>query len=136
VDQSLRRPGDPDLRGAALILHLTSRAEWLAAQQTGEYRSPGLESEGFIHCSTEQQIVQVANSFYAGRYGLVLLEIDSSRLKPELRWEPPAHPTSQADLPPTEELFPHIYGAINIDAVIRVIEFEPDSDGKFSLPVM
>ncbi len=78
----------------------------------------------------------VANSFYAGKHGLVLLVIDPLRLRPDLRWEPPAHPNPQADLPPTEELFPHIYGAINIDAVISVIKFEPNPDGKFSLPVM
>lgn len=135
MDQGLRRPGDPDLRGAALILHLTSRTDWLAAQQTGEYRAPSLESEGFIHCSTEQQIVRVANSFYAGRHGLVLLEIDPARLKPELRWEPPAHPNPQADLPPSDEFFPHIYGPLNNDAVIRSMDFEPNSDGHFSLPV-
>jgi uncharacterized protein (DUF952 family) len=119
-----------------MILHLTSRTEWLAAQKTGDYPAPSLESEGFIHCSTEKQIVNVANSFYAGKHGLVLLVIDPSRLKPELRWEPPAHPNPQADIPPTDELFPHIYGPINIDAVIKVIEFEPDHDGKFALPII
>ena len=119
-----------------MILHLTSRNEWLAAQQTGEYRSPSLESEGFIHCSTEKQIVPVANSFYAGQHGLVLLVIEPSRLKPELRWEPPAHPNLQADLPPSDELFPHIYGPINIDAVTEVLGFEPNFDGKFSPPIM
>jgi uncharacterized protein (DUF952 family) len=111
---------------------LTSRADWLAAQQTGEYRAPSLESEGFIHCSTEQQIVRVANSFYARQHGLVLLVIDPSQLKAELRWEPPAHPNPQADLPPTNELFPHIYGPINIEAVTKVLDFEPDVDGNFS----
>jgi uncharacterized protein (DUF952 family) len=115
---------------------LTSRKEWLSAQQAGEYRAPSLESEGFIHCSTEQQIVSVANSFYAGQHGLVLLEIDPSRLQPELRWEPPAHPNPQADLPPKDELFPHIYGPLNIDAVVRVIEFEPTPNGNFSLPAI
>ena len=80
--------------------------------------------------------MSVANSFYAGQHGLVLLKIDPARLKPELRWEPPAHPHPQADLPPTDDLFPHIYGPLNIDAVIRVIEYEPDSDGYFPLPVL
>jgi uncharacterized protein (DUF952 family) len=115
---------------------LTSREEWLAAQQTGEYRAPSLESEGFIHCSTEKQIVRVANSFYAGQHGLVLLVIDPSQLQAELRWEPPAHPSPQADLPPTNELFPHIYGPINIEAVTKVLDFEPDVDGNFSPPEM
>jgi uncharacterized protein (DUF952 family) len=115
---------------------LTSRADWLAAQQTGEYRSPSLESEGFIHCSTEQQIVSVANSFYTGKHGLVLLDIDPEKLRSDLRWEPPAHPASQTELPPSNALFPHIYGPLNIDAVKKVIDFEPNSDGLFSLPVL
>jgi uncharacterized protein (DUF952 family) len=117
-----------------LILHLTSRAEWLAAQSAGEYRAPSLESEGFIHCSTEKQIVSVANSFYAGQHGLVLLEVDPSQLHPKLRWERPAHPNQQADLPHSEELFPHIYGPLNLEAVIKVQEFEPKPDGKFPQP--
>jgi uncharacterized protein (DUF952 family) len=118
-----------------LILHLTSRDEWLAAQNTGEYRAPSLQTEGFIHCSTEKQIVRVADSFYTGRPGLVLLVIDPLRLRPELRWEPPAHPAPQADLPPSDDLFPHLYGPLNLEAVIKVLEFEPNPDGKFSRPL-
>jgi uncharacterized protein (DUF952 family) len=106
----------------------------LAAQQAGEYLTPSLKMDGFIHCSTEHQIVRVADSFYAGRHGLVLLEIDPARLKPKLRWEPPAHPNPQADLPPSDELFPHLYGPLNLEAVVRVVDFEPDSDGRFTLP--
>jgi uncharacterized protein (DUF952 family) len=115
-------------------MHLTSRTEWLAAQQAGEYLAPSLQTEGFIHCSTEHQIVRVADSFYAGKHGLVLLVIDPSRLRPELRWEPPSHPTPQADLPPSDEHFPHLYGPLNLEAVVRVVDFEPNPDGRFSLP--
>jgi uncharacterized protein (DUF952 family) len=108
----------------------------LAAQKSGEYRAHSLQNEGFIHCSTPQQIVQVADSFYSGRHGLVLLVIDPQRLRPDLRWEPPAHPNPQADLPPSEELFPHLYGPLNLDAVVKVLDFEPKADGKFSLPTL
>jgi len=117
-----------------LILHLTSRDEWLSALKAGEYRTPSLLTDGFIHCSTEKQIVQVADSFYAGRHGLVLLVIDPSRLRPELHWEPPAHPTPQTDLPLSDDLFPHIYGPLNIEAVLNVLSFEPKPDGKFPPP--
>ena len=108
----------------------------MAAQKSGEYRALSLQNEGFIHCSTAQQIVQVADSFYGGRHGLVLLVIDPQRLRPDLRWEPPAHPNPQADLPPSEELFPHLYGPLNLDAVVKVLDFEPKADGKFSLPTL
>jgi len=131
VEESVRQPADPDLRGAALILHLTPRSEWTAGQKAGEYRAASLTQDGFIHCSTPRQITRVADSFYRGQHGLVLLVIDPERLRPELRWEPPVHPGPQPDLPPGEELFPHLYGPLNLDAVVRVLEFEPDPDGKF-----
>ena len=109
-----------------LILHATSRAAWLTAQKSGLYAADSLTGQGFIHCSKVEQILRVANSFYSGQYGLVILVIDPARLIAEVRWEP------GADL--TTELFPHIYGPINLDAVTDVVDFEPGPDGKFSLP--
>jgi uncharacterized protein (DUF952 family) len=85
-----------------------------------------LAGPGFIHCSKAGQILRVANLVFAGQHGLVLLEIDPGRLTSLLRWEP------GADL--ATELFPHIYGPINLDAVLHVIDFEPGPDGKFHLP--
>lgn len=114
-----------------MILHITSRAEWADAQVRGEYLAPSLQSEGFIHCSTERQVLHVAAAFYRGRTDLVLLVIDESRLTPELKWEPPAGPPapgiSEADL------FPHVFGPVNLAAVSAVIDFLPNPDGTFSL---
>ena len=115
-----------------MILHITSRKEWLAAQQSGAYRAPSLEKEGFIHCSTDKQILSVANAFYRGQKGLVLLVIDEARLRPEVRWEAPAG--MPADGISRSDRFPHIYGPLNTDAVISVLDFEPDSAGTFVLP--
>jgi uncharacterized protein (DUF952 family) len=108
------------------ILHVTTRASWSAAQAQGQYSADSLAGQGFIHCSRISQILRVANVFYAGQPGLVLLVIDPERLASALRWDP------GTDLP--TELFPHIYGSINLDAVRRVIDFEPALDGKFHLP--
>ena len=72
------------------------------------------------------QILRVADSFYAGQHGLVLLVIDPRRLTSELRWEP------GTDLP--TDLFPHLYGPLNLQAVLKVLDFEPAADGKFHLP--
>ena len=77
------------------IIHLTSRHAWQAAQQNGNYRAASLDSEGFIHCSTADQIVRVANAFYAGQHGLVLLLVEPQALTAELKWEPPAGPWRQ-----------------------------------------
>ncbi len=114
------------------ILHLTSKAAWLAAAEEGLYAPESLSAEGFIHCSTGSQIESVANTFYRGQQGLVLLVIDPSGLTAEIKWEPPAEPE------PTHaregELFPHLYGPLNAEAVVKVLPFEPDTDGLFSLP--
>jgi len=109
-----------------MILHATTRAAWSEAQKNGAYSADSLASQGFIHCSKVSQMLRVANTFYAGQKGLVLLEIDPARLTSVLRWEP------GTDLP--TDLFPHIYGPLNLEAVIQVFDFEPDAAGKFQLP--
>ncbi len=118
------------------ILHLASNNDWLAAVEIGAYRADSLSTEGFIHCSKLAQVVDVANRFYRGQCGLVLLLIDPSKLESELKWEPPAHPNGERAAAVSDELFPHIYGLINLDAVVRVIAFEPDASGNFNLPEM
>jgi uncharacterized protein (DUF952 family) len=102
------------------ILHITTRPDWQAALEAGSYRADSLDSEGFIHCSTSEQIAATANRFYAGQSDLLLLHIDPELLAAELRWEP-------AD----GQDFPHIYGLINLDAVVGVESFGPDGDGVF-----
>lgn len=106
------------------ILHITERSRWQHAQQIGEYCADSLDTEGFIHCSTSEQIIWVANQFYRGQTHLVLLKIDPKKLSSELRY----------DLIETGDRFPHVYGSINIDAVVQVIDFEPKTNGDFELP--
>jgi uncharacterized protein (DUF952 family) len=114
------------------ILHITSRPEWQSAEKRGVFAASSLMSEGFIHCSTPQQVVQVANALYRGQSGLVLLVVDETRLKPEVRWEAPAGAPAQGVS--DADLFPHIYGPVNVDAVVSVLDFNPDPAGTFSLP--
>ena len=118
-----------------MILHITSRTEWSNAQTRDEYIAPSLQTEGFIHCSTGQQVLHVANAFYRGKTDLVLLVINETKLKPELKWEapsgPPAPGISESDS------FPHIFGPINLDAVASVVNFRADpASGTFSLPTL
>lgn len=120
-----------------MILHLTPKAAWQTAQLVGEYRTGSLDAQGFIHCSTADQILSVANRFYQGAPELVLLWIDPSRVRAEVRWEAPVEPGSDLEAPqenmPEENasLFPHIYGPLNLDAVMEVFDFPPDADGVF-----
>ncbi|WP_427161815.1 DUF952 domain-containing protein [Aliinostoc sp. HNIBRCY26] len=105
------------------ILHITKRERWEGAKNIGTYSDDSLNTEGFIHCSHTQQIIQVANKFFHHQQGLVILLINSSQVKSEIRYE-------EAD----GEIFPHIYGELNLDAVYQVIDFEPEADGLFRLP--
>lgn len=116
-----------------MIYHITSREAWDAAQEHGQYVASSLISEGFIHASTSTQVLPAAEKFYKGQAGLVLLVIDSTRLSSRLKWEPPFDGAPPPGAPPAD-LFPHIYGPINLEAIVQVLDFEPGADGKFILP--
>ena len=102
------------------IVHICQKADWQAALEQGVYQAASLVDVGFIHCSGPDQVVAVANRFYTGCADLVLLWIDPARLQADLRWE-------AAD----EDLFPHIYGKLNLDAVQAIADFPADLDGHF-----
>ncbi len=106
------------------ILHITSGDAWTRAGVEGAYRGDTLATEGFIHCSTPRQAIRVANARFRGVNGLVLLRIDPDTVEPEIRYE-----EGEPD-----ELYPHIYGPLNLAAVLEVHTFEPQADGSFILP--
>jgi uncharacterized protein (DUF952 family) len=107
-----------------VILHIVARGEWERARREGVYRPASLAREGFIHCSAPAQVVRVANASFRGTKGLVLLCIDPAAVRAEIRREGPA----------PDALFPHIYGPLNLDAVVRVLDFRAEPDGSFRLP--
>lgn len=107
------------------IFHITRREDWDRAKRSGSYEPPSLASEGFIHCSTSDQVVRTANRLFRGQMGLVLLEIDTDRVGAEIKYE---------NCEGGEENFPHIYGALIPESVVRVMAFEPDEDGDFAMP--
>ncbi len=104
----------------SLIVHICPDDDWRAALERGEYRPGTLEMEGFIHCSRPDQVLAVANDFYSGIPDLVTLWIDARLLDSELRWE-------AVD----SDEFPHIHGALNLEAVLSVAELKPDQDGVY-----
>ena len=113
-----------------MILHILKRREWNDASAKGTYTPPSLRSEGFIHCSTASQAVATANIYFAGQPDLVILCIDESRLISPLKYEVPA---VEGDVRP-DTLFPHIYGPLNLDAIVSVHDFPCDAQGLFELP--
>jgi uncharacterized protein (DUF952 family) len=118
----------------ALIYHITTRNAALTARQTGEYRTESLAEAGFIHLSQRHQVLGVANAFYTGQKDLAILVVDPSRLKADLKYEPPVHPSTSDSAPSAENLFPHLYGPLNFDAVVNVVDLLANADGKFEMP--
>ncbi len=107
----------------AIIYHISHPAASAEAQAQGSYTADSLASEGFIHCSTPAQIVDTANRYYPGQRGLLLRAIDSPRVTAEVRYE---------NTTGGRELYPHIYGPLNLDAVTAALPFEPGPDGRFT----
>ena len=107
-----------------MILHITTRSEWETAVNT-PYTTPSLQSEGFIHCSTPAQVLYPANQMFQGQTDLILLCIEPELVTANIVYE---------DCYESSQKFPHIYGALNRNAVTQVVEFPPNPDGTFSLP--
>ncbi|MBI1277336.1 MAG: DUF952 domain-containing protein [Anaerolineaceae bacterium] len=118
----------------AIILHITHQHDWQSALESGAYQTPTLQKDGFIHCSTVAQVLRVANAFYRGQTDLVLLVIDTDKLVAPVKFEAPINPQTGQSEPEVKDLFPHIYGTINLDAVTEVLAFPPNADGTFILP--
>lgn len=110
------------------IFHIATREDWDAAQTRGSYAPASLGAEGFVHCSTATQVESTANAFYRGRSDLLLLSLDDERLTSELRYEAPTPVVHEGG----GELFPHLYGALNLDAVTAVEPMTPGTDGGFA----
>jgi uncharacterized protein (DUF952 family) len=107
------------------IYHIASAAGATQATASGEYAPEAFAREGFIHCSYPAQVCAVANRLFAGRDDLVLLEIDPSVLTCRVVDE---------NLEGGTELFPHIYGRLPMEAVVRIHKFLRGGDGRFELP--
>jgi uncharacterized protein (DUF952 family) len=106
-----------------MIFHITPQSSWKRAQQEGVYYSETFETEGFMHCSTPRQIDRVASVFFKGQQDLVILCIDPSKVQAEIRYESAAG-----------DNYPHIYGALNLEAVCEVLDLASKADGSFDIP--
>ena len=116
--------------GRRVIFHILRKHEWQQALERGCYEPVSLRTEGFVHCSTREQTLVTASRYFRGQTDLMLLYIDPSRLRAELRLEHPSNPQDER----AGELFPHVYGPINLDAVRRSEDFPYDSAGDFLWP--
>ena len=109
------------------IYHLALASDWDRDQPHGYSTSTlgrSLDDEGFIHCSFRDQVQQIADMVYRGRDDVVLLEIDPARLVATVRVE---------SLGEGDPSFPHIYGPVNRDAVVRVTPLRILDDGRLDV---
>jgi uncharacterized protein (DUF952 family) len=102
-----------------MIYHMCRADEWAAAVASGSYRGSSQDlTDGFIHFSTKDQIVESARRHRAGQAGLLLVAVEAARLGVRVKWEP-----SRGG-----DLFPHLYGALDPaeSASARPLPLGPD----------
>jgi uncharacterized protein (DUF952 family) len=107
-----------------LILHITTRSAWELARSVGRYEPPSLAVDGFIHFSDVEQVVAVANATFSGARDLLLLCVAVDRVAAPVKYE-----SSDA----RGGSFPHLHGALNLDAVVAVVPFVEEDEG-FAVP--
>lgn len=106
------------------IFHIAIHDDIVRMKQCGHYRCQSLDTEGFIHCCYRQQLAGVVQRYYHGIDNLTLLEIDSDKLQHELICENTAGGS---------ELFPHVYGPINTEAICDSVDFNLNSSARTAL---
>jgi len=107
-----------------LLYRIEPRSSWTEALSSKVFNGE-LETDGFIHLSTLEQVLRVADALYAGQTDLLLLELDTLELTFRLEFE---------DLYEAGELFPHLYGPLPASAVTRALELHWNGIG-FVLPL-
>lgn len=99
--------------------------DWTRAEAAGRYDgSADDRRDGFLHFSTAAQVAESAARHRAGEPDLKMVQVDSARLGPALRWEP-----SRGGA-----LFPHLYGPLPLDAVVAVFDLPLGPDGRHIFP--
>lgn len=95
-----------------IIYHVTTADKWKEAKTQGFYEHLSIKDEGFIHCSQEHQVAGVLERYFTGQTDLVKLVVDTDKLTSRFvfDWSPS-----------TQDTFPHVYGPINVEAVVDVI---------------
>lgn len=109
------------------IYKICSASAWREAERQGVYRGSADDlRDGFIHFSTAAQVPETARKHFLGQTALFLVEVDEATLGKALRWE-----RSRND-----ELFPHLYGELDLGAVIAVHQMQARADGSHEIPAL
>ena len=107
------------------IYKICPASAWREAERQGVYRGSADDArDGFIHFSAASQVGETAKKHFFGQTGLFLIEVDADALGDALRWEPSRN----------DELFPHLYGELDLGAVMGVLSMRARSDGYHDIP--
>ena len=101
------------------IVHLCFAGEWKSAQESGYLRAASLQTEGFVHCSAPEQVAATAGRYFPNAPDLVALQIDTELLENQVKQEVAAN----------GEVYPHVYGPINVSSVVDVVVWPPEIGG-------
>lgn len=108
----------------ARIFHLITEEDWESARDSHEWRPGSLADEGFIHCSKdEEQAMRVVARLYSGHTDMLALEVDTEKLNCPVISEPSR----------SGEIYPHIYGPLEIGAVVKIWRVKADVQGAYAL---
>lgn len=108
-----------------VVYKICSAPLWRAAERAGVFRGSEVDlRDGFIHFSSAAQVVETASKHFAGQSDLLLMHIDAGKLGDRLKWEP-----SRAGA-----LFPHLYGDLDVAAIMRVDPLPLGPDGQHVFP--
>ena len=117
--------GQAGARVPTTIYKICSAELWQEAEQAGLFRGAPLDArDGFIHFSTAPQVAETAARHFAGATGQVLVAVDVATLGERLKWE-----TSRGG-----DLFPHLYGALSLEAVLWAVPLPLGPDGRHVFP--
>lgn len=109
----------------ATIYKICPAQLWHDAGRAGHFAgSPVDLRDGFIHFSTAAQVAETAAKHFVGQRDLVLLHVDADKLGDTLKWEP-----SRGGA-----LFPHLYAALDLAAVVKVEPLPLDQAGRHIVP--
>ncbi len=106
-----------------MITKVITKRNWEIAKINGEINEVSLKEEGFIHCSSLEQALNVAQKHFVHEEDVLLLTIDPTLLKAETKYESASN----------GQEYPHVYGVINVDAIVEVVTL-PKENGEFILP--
>lgn len=105
-----------------MILHCMKKSIWEERKNKEYWGQRELDTEGFLHCSTIEHFWRIVWLFEEEQDEFVIVCIDEEKLESEVRYE---------DGDNCGRAYPHIYGLVNISAVVDTLSFLRDESGKY-----